>query len=259
MKSLYDGEEAGAGFTPRFARRSDGSLDTGRPDVGSERVVDVELGAVLRAPRWRLTVNGFWMEFADEIVPSGGLDQYGVPRTGNAERTRHTGIEIDGAVRLARGLDLKANAAWSRNRFVRFTEFITLPDWSVAPVDRAGNPIAGFPGLVANAAIEYSRESLSARLAVAAVGRQYIDNGGGEDPDGLLSNLLWVDAHALVEAGVRYRFADRSRLSGLELQLDVSNMLDARVLQYGNVGFGTPQFFPAATRHAFVGVRYTVR
>ena len=33
MKSLYDGEEAGAGFRPQFARRADGSLDLDAPVV----------------------------------------------------------------------------------------------------------------------------------------------------------------------------------------------------------------------------------
>jgi iron complex outermembrane receptor protein len=259
MKSLYDGEEAGAGFVPAFDRREDGSLDTDRPDVEAERVLDVEAGASLRRHAWRLSANAFWMEFSDEIVPSGGLDQFGVPRTGNADRTRHLGLELEGAVRLSRGLDLKGNATLSRNRFVRFTEFVTLADWSTAPASRDDRPIAGFPSWIANAEMVYVRGGLTARVAAAGVGRQYIDNGGGEDAEGNRSSDLWVDPYVLVDAGVRYAFGPSTALDGLEITLDVSNLLDSRVLQFGNVGFGTPQFFPAATRHAFAGLRYTLR
>ena len=48
-------------------------------------------------------------------------------------------------------------------------------------------------------------------------------------------------------------------LRGLRLGLDVNNVLDDEVLLFGNVGFGTPQFFPTATRHAFFSARYTLR
>ena len=50
-----------------------------------------------------------------------------------------------------------------------------------------------------------------------------------------------------------------SALRGLRLGLDVNNVLDDEVLLFGNVGFGTPQFFPTATRHAFFSARYTLR
>lgn len=259
MKSLYDGEEAGAGFEPAFESGSDGSLDTDSPYVDSERVLDLEVGASLSRHRWRLSANVFWMAFTDEIVPSGGLDQYGVPRTGNADRTRHLGLELEGAVRPAPGLELSANATISDNRFVRFTEYVTLPDWSTADVLRDDRPIAGFPTWIMNAAAVYERDGITVRLSAAGVGRQYVDNGGGLTIAGERSDDLEVDSYVLLDAGARYAFDPATPLAGLEITLDVSNLLDALVLQFGNVGFGAPQFFPAATRHAFVGLRYTVR
>ena len=86
-------------------------------------------------------------------------------------------------------------------------------------------------------------------------GRQYIDNGGGRDALGIPSSDLEVDPYTLVNASIRYAFPSRV---GLELSLDVNNMLNDRVLLFGNAGFGTPQFFPAATRHMFFSARYTI-
>lgn len=259
LKDLYDGEEAGAGFEPRFEKRADGSYDTARPVVGSERVLDFEAGSSWKRDTWRAAVNLFRMEFRDEIVPSGGLDQFGVPRTGNADRTRHSGVEAEGAVRLAPGLDASASVTWSRNRFVHFTEFVTASDGSVVAADRAGNAISGFPDLILNAGLTAQRGGASLRLAVSHVGRQYVDNGNGRDADGVPQPDLHVDPFLLVDLSARYAFARDTRFDGLELALDVSNLLDDRVLMFGNVGYGTPQFFPAATRHAFVSVRYTLR
>ena len=259
MKTLYDGEEAGAGFQPQFERAPDGSFDYDAPFVEPEQLFDVELGGAITKTRYRVAANLFFMDFHDEIVPSGGLDQFGVPRTGNAERTRHVGLEIEAAARLVPGLDLRANATLSRNRFVRFKEFATLPDFSVVEVDRDDNPIAGFPEQVGHLGLSYRRGGLTAALNVKYAGKQYIDNSGGVDPDGTPNDDLEVNPYTLVNASLQYEFSGTSPLRGLRLALDVNNVLDDEVLLFGNVGFGTPQFFPTATRHAFFSARYTVR
>lgn len=255
MKSLYDGEEAGAGFQPQFATTSTGAYDYGSPVVKPEQLLDVEVGARIKHLRYRAAANVFWMDFRNEIVPSGGLDQFGVPRTGNAGRTRHLGIEVEAAARLLAGLDVYVNATVSQNKFVRFQEFVTLPDYSTQQADRAGNPIAGFPSQVANLGLTYTIKGLTARVSTMFAGRQYIDNGGGRDALGIPSSDLEVDPYTLVNASIRYAFPSRV---GLELSLDVNNVLNDRVLLFGNAGFGTPQFFPAATRHMFFSARYTI-
>ena len=259
MKSLYDGEEAGAGFVPQFETTSSGTYDYNAPFVRPEQLLDVELGVRLAKERYSAVANVYWMDFRDEIVPSGGLDQFGVPRTGNADRTRHIGMEFEATYRLAQGLRAFGNATVSRNRFVRFAEYVTLPDLSSKGKDRAGNSIAGFPAEVANIGLGYERGGVTARADIAMAGTQYIDNGGGADASGIPQADLTVDPYALVNATVRYTFAETSVLRGLSAAIDINNVLNDKVLLFGTVGFGTPEFFPAATRYVFVGVRYTVR
>lgn len=254
MKSLYDGEEAGSGFVPLFERRPDGSFDYDRPLVRPEHLFDVELGASLTRTRYRATANVYYMDFRDEIVPSGGLDQFGVPRSGNADRTRHVGLEMEAAVRVLRGLDVFANATLSRSRIVRFTEY----DDAGTPHVRDGNPIAGFPEQIANVGLRYRVAGFTAALDAKYAGRQYVDNAGGRDADGTKNPDLEVPPYMLLNASLQYAFGQRSPFDGLRLSLDVNNVLDEKVLLYGNVGYGAPQFFPAATRHVFFGVRYTL-
>ncbi len=252
MKSLYDGEEAGAGFTPQFSKRSDGSLDYDRPIVKPERLMDIELGGQLESQDFRLRTTAYWMEFRDEIVPSGGLDQFGVPRTGNADRTRHLGVELEISARVLPGLNAFANATFSRNRIIKFVEYVTLPSSTAAPVNRAGNPIAGFPARSGNVGITYEYSGLKLRADARLAGVQYVDNGGGRTADDVAEDNLEVDPYALVSTTVQWAFSERSVLRGLMLSLDINNVLDSKVLLYGNPGFGNPQFFPAATRHVFL-------
>ena len=255
MKTLYDGEEAGSGFTPRFETDANGRPDTDKPLIRNERLVDLELGAAWVRDRGELTINGYLMEFRDEIVPSGGLDQYGVPRTGNADRTRHLGLEVDASWQLFEGLILSGNATLSRNRFIEFEEYVTTPS-GVDLLDRSGNTIAGFPSLSGNLGVDWQHGSFSAALMSSWIGTQYIDNGDGRDASGIEQDDLTVDPYMLVDASVRWHVQRRNRL---EVGLDLNNVLDANVLTYGNVSVVGPQFFPAATRHLFLSAKITLQ
>ena len=255
MKTLYDGEEAGSGFVPQFESNGNGGYDTDKPVVREEHLVDLELGAAWVRERSELSVNGFWMEFVDEIVPSGGLDQYGVPRTGNADRTRHTGLEVDASWLVHPMLTVSGNATFSRNRFVEFDEFV-FTGAGVERFDRSGNPIAGFPARSGNLALEGRRGAVKASIMSSWVGRQYIDNAYGQDAAGVEQDDLTVDPFVLIDASVRWSV---ERRHGLEIGLDLNNVLDSQVLTFGNVSVVGPQFFPAATRHLFVSAKVTLR
>ena len=85
MKSLYDGEEAGAGFVPAFERNPDGTLNTDHPFVGSENLIDFELGASWSNSLVRVSANLFHMDFRDESVASGGWYPFGVASSWSAD------------------------------------------------------------------------------------------------------------------------------------------------------------------------------
>ena len=57
MKSLYDGEEAGAGFMPQFERTAEGEFDYTRPIVKPERLTDLEIGGQLEHQSLRLRLS----------------------------------------------------------------------------------------------------------------------------------------------------------------------------------------------------------
>jgi iron complex outermembrane receptor protein len=249
LKALYDGEEAGTGSLPQFAFTGDQKVDLDAPFVKPEHVVDLEIGSTLRAEKVRAGATVFMMRFRDEIVPSGGLDQFGIPRTGNAARTMHAGIELEAEYRIGRVVDAFASATLSRNRFIEFDEYVYGSD-TIERFTRDNNPIAGFPDHVANIGVTLHDQGFNASLSATYIGTQFVDNSGALVND--QSNV--VDPHFLVNANFRYAFG--GKMNGLRLSLDVNNVFDSEVLQFGNAGFGAPQFFPAATRNVFFGVMY---
>ena len=216
------------------------------------------MGSTLKRSRYRLSANLFWMEFWDEIVPSGRVNQFGVPETGNADRTRHAGLEVEGAVRLLPGWDLSANAMLARVRFVDFTEFATV-DSELVALERDGNPIAGFPEQILNVRTAYQWRGFEAALDLHAVGKQYVGNAQATLPDGSYDEGRVVEPYVLLGASLGYEAPGDSPFSGLKVDLKVDNLLDSNVLRYGvQTGFG-PRFYPAATRNYFFSLQYTIR
>ncbi|MFB6271801.1 MAG: TonB-dependent receptor [Salinibacter sp.] len=262
---LYDGSAGPAGATPRFERHPDGSFDYDEPLIEPEQLVDLEMGGGLERDRYRLSANLFWMEFWDEIVPSGAVGQFGKPRTGNADRTRHAGLELEGTVQLRPGWTLSGNAMLARTRFVDFTEYRTLGDTTVA-LERDGNPIASSPEQLLNLRTSYRWRGLTVGLNLHAVGGQYIDNSGGttatlknEKVVHKENDALTIDPYALLGASLSYEAPARSPFEGLQVQVNADNLLNARVLRHGFLSGGRPRFYPAATRNVFVELRYTLR
>ncbi|MEK7729929.1 MAG: TonB-dependent receptor, partial [candidate division KSB1 bacterium] len=105
LKNFYDAAEASTpaswgAVEPQFETQPHGAFDFNRPLVRPEKLHDYELGLGYRAEHAQVLMNLFYMDFKDEIIKSGRLDRFGQPVTGNAERTLHTGLELQAAAQL---------------------------------------------------------------------------------------------------------------------------------------------------------------
>jgi iron complex outermembrane receptor protein len=160
------------------------------------------------------------------------VDRFGQPVTGNAERSRHAGIELSGRADLTAALEFAANATFSRNRFVHHTDYGTG-----VPLTLDGNPIAGFPDFLANARLTYRYEHMVLSLAARFVGKQYTDNFRNEDNT--------VDPFFVSDAWASYTFEHLADNVSVEAKLQVNNVFDVLYAAYGEGA----QFFVGAERN----------
>lgn len=240
LKNLYDAAEASTpaswgAVVPQFAADETGSPDFSRPLVKPESLFDVELGAGYRTDRAALGINVYWMDFRNEIVKSGRVDRFGQPVTGNAERTRHVGVEVTGRYRPVPWLEVSGNATVSRNTFLRHTDYETG-----VPIPLDGNPIAGFPGVLANVRFGGTWDTFSASLSGRYVGKQYTDN--------LKNDENTVDPFFVVNGSVAWLFNGEADAPGVEATMQVNNLFDVLYAAYGEgrdffVGAGRDVFF----------------
>lgn len=244
LKNFYDASEASTpaswgAIEPQFAVQPNGAFDFNRPLVRPEKLHDYELGLGYRAERVHAALNFFYMDFKDEIIKGGQLDRFGQPVTGNAERTLHTGIEMQAAVPLTSALQASGNLMLSQNELRDYVSYAC----GEGAQNLAGNTIAGFPNLLANARLTFTQRGLVASLAAQHVGKKYTDNCGNE------SNT--VASYTVFHGNAGYEFR-RGAFSGLSLQLHAQNLFNRLYIAHGE----GEEFFPAAERQVFFNLKY---
>ena len=172
------------------------------PRVRQEKVVDSELGLSWAGSNLSFTLGGYWMDFTDEIVPYGGVDEDGYGIRGNAGKTLHRGLELGLRARIDQHnqLTIAASRSWDE-----FDEFL-FHDYDGTETDLSGRPIALFPEYLGMVGwrTEWSG-GLSSNLRLRQVGRQHLDNTGNGDriinPWATVDLSLWLDLSPLGIAG----------------------------------------------------------
>jgi len=246
LKNLYDAAESSGGELPQFGQGA-GGYDFSKPLVKPERLTDIEIGGGYTTPDFRATANVFYMDFRNEIVKSGQLDRFGQPITGNAEKTRHVGLEVTGRARIG-SFELRGNMTLSGNRLIRYTQF----DENGLPQRLDGNTIAGFPDFLANASASYSASGFSCTIAMQHVGRFFTDNFQNPDKNNVASSRT-VDAYAVVNGWLSYQIPVETAGQSVETRFQVNNFLDRAYFAHGEGS----DFFPGASRNVFASLRIT--
>lgn len=242
LKNLYDAAEASTpvswgAVTPQFELGNDGRYDFSQPMVKPETMYNWEVGGRCARALYELSLNYYHMNFKNEIVKSGQLDRFGQPVTGNAEKTEHRGIEMQAMLRPHPHWEISGNATWSRNRLIHYRRY----QWDRVEV-LDGHPIAGFPDFLANGRLSWRYHAFSISWAGRYVGAFYTSNDKNEKQKN--------PAYSLCDLSVGWRLPGTPAWPGMEIQVQINNLFDTLYTAHGE----GDEFFPAATRHAFIGL-----
>lgn len=177
---------------------------TSRPT--NERLLDYELGYERRNGRASAGVNGFFMDYTDQLVNTGELNDVGAALRTNVPKSYRAGLELMFAIRPWKRLLWRANATLSSNKVMDFTEYVD--DWSTGVqrrVEHGTTDIAFSPAVIASSELGYrfwdrpARGSVELTLITKYVGRQYLDNTSSTDRmlhpylvNELRANITWL-------------------------------------------------------------------
>jgi iron complex outermembrane receptor protein len=150
---------------------------------------DYEAGYELSGGTFSGGVNLYFMDYRNQLVLTGQINEVGYPVMTNVEDSYRAGIELMGNVTVMRNLRWSGNLTLSRNRIKEFRNYIDNWDyWS----DPASEPfqieqelgethLAFSPSLIAASRLVFNPwERLELQLVSKYVGIQYIDNTSNE-------------------------------------------------------------------------------
>ena len=244
LRNLYAAEDAYFGATPVFAADTTGGMaryDFNKPIAKPEQLINLEFGTGFKSSDMLLNANVYWMEFTDELVKSGEVDIFGNPVYGNAPRSRHIGLELEGTIQIAGWLTIGGNGAISSNKIIEFSNVDSTSGGVVYKTKLDDNPIAGFPDVLGNLRFTFEQERLTASLLVKYVGSFYTDNFKDANNQN--------DAYTVLNFETLYTLP---KIGDIEISLrgEVRNLLNKLYMQSGEGN----AFFPAAERNYLVGL-----
>ncbi len=145
-----------------------------------ETLRDFELGYEVQRPRWRLGVNGYWMDYTNQLILSGKINDVGAYVRTNAPRSFRLGMEMEGAWKPLKWMEVAGNLNVSTNRIIDFTEYVDDYDLGgQQTIFRGNTPIAFSPNYVAGFTLSVLPvQGLELALVQKWVGAQFLDNSG---------------------------------------------------------------------------------
>jgi len=198
-----------------------------------EKLGNLEAGWRRNSDRYAFEANYYLMNYTDQLVLTGKLDNVGNPIRANVGKSYRTGVELSGTIRLTERWSWNANATWSRNKNKDYvadfgnvdekknTSIVLSPDW-----------IAGSQ-LSCNAFRNFQVTLLS-----KYVGKQYLDNTQTES--------LTLDSYFINDLRFNYTLSPRG-MKELGLSLLVNNLFDVKYSSNGaTYGDGVAYYFPQA-------------
>ncbi len=173
-----------------------------RPNA--ERMTDFEVGYHFNARAVRLSVNAYLMDYTDQLILTGKINDVGEYTRQNVRDSYRAGIESELACHLTPRWVLAGNLSISRNRIREFNEYIDDYDQGGQQVNTYRDvPIAFSPEVIAALQLIFKpAKGLSLTAANKYVGQQYLDNTANNDRS--------LDAFLVTDLRAEYRFSIKS-------------------------------------------------
>lgn len=145
----------------------------------AERLFDYEAGYEYSGRIFSAALNLYYMDYKDQLIPTGQLSDTGNPVSVNVPDSYRMGAEISLQLKLCSWFDWFFTTTLSHNRIKDFTEYIYEDEWT-NPItfDLGDTPIAFSPNLTLHNSFNFNWRCFDASLQSHYVSRQYLTNAG---------------------------------------------------------------------------------
>lgn len=195
-----------------------------------ERLDNVELGWRRTTEYVSLEANYYYMNYTNQLVLTGTLDNVGNPIRANVGKSYRTGVELSGLIKLSDQLAWNANLTWSVNKNRNYVVDPTA--------ESSDTHIILSPAVIAGSQLSWSANGFQAALLSKFVGKQYLDNTETES--------LTLDSYVVNDLRLGYSFKPAG-VRSIEVSVLVNNIFDETYESNGaTYGDGVAYYFPQA-------------
>lgn len=225
------------------------------PEPRPEVLRDLEAGMALKAGVATFHANLYYMNYKDQLVMTGKINDVGIPIMTNVPKSYRLGLEITGMAQITQNFSWNANITLSRNKILNFTEYVDDWDtWSQRSFYLGTTDISFSPGVIANNTFTYRFFGmLDVNWLARYVGKQYIDNTSSEERrlDPYFLNDLNLSLH--IRTGIFKKLEIRGTIQNL---FNVKYETNAWVYQYyeNDQHKVMDGYFPQAGIHFMAGI-----
>ena len=193
----------------------------------SESLKDYEAGYEYRTNNLFFGANLYFMDYKDQLVLTGELNEIGEPVAENVANSYRTGIELMGKLKFARKWTFNANATISKNRIEDYEETLYDENYENPISKNIGDmDIAFSPDFTGNVRLSYENKGWFASLSNQYVSKQYLTNSEQED--------LTIDPYNVMNFNLNYSFK-LNFVKKVTVGFTIYNLLDE---EYENNGWG---------------------
>ena len=228
------------------------------PNIRSEQLNDFELGWSLTKKKFNVTTNFYMMQYKDQLVLTGSIDDVGTPVRENSGESYRMGIEVETVFNLSDKISILANSAFSDNKN---KNFVTSLNGELVNLGKTN--ISFSPEIVSSINLLYSpKENMEFSILNKYVGEQYMSN-----TDSVFSKL---DAYSVLDFNFNYNFKNTFFFSEIVLSAIVSNLFGTEFVSNGyyytyDDTWSDPNsvttiegtgYYPQATRNYLLGFKF---
>ncbi len=232
-------------------------IDLPRP----ERLTDIEAGYEVNAQKWSASANLYYMSYKDQLILTGKINDVGAYTRTNVAKSYRAGIEVQASVKPAYWMIINANATYSQNKILNFTEYQDDYDnGGQLSIAHGTTDIAFSPNMIAGGGITFSpfrnmphEQKVELDIMGKYVGKQFLDNTADDARS--------IEQYGLCDIRIRYSVKVKP-FRELGLSVALNNVLNKEYVSNGYTysylygGATTTQnfFFPQAGFNFLAGV-----
>lgn len=228
-----------------------------------EKLLNLEAGYEIERKNWSATANVYWMNYKDQLVLNGQVNDVGAYTRVNVDKSYRLGLEMIAQAKVFSWFHISGNISFSDNKIKNFTEYIDDYDnGTQIAIGHKNADIAFSPNVIAALDLGFKPfhnkmiscfKNMEFHLLSKHVGKQYLDNTSDERRS--------IASYTLFDFRLNYSWHFKND-NEVNLILGIYNLLNTR---YENNGYNfnyiyggqlsvNNYYYPQAGTNFLVGV-----